>query len=61
MSVLYVLGYEALTIYVIFKFFFSFHMLSFILLMASFTMQKVLSLMWSQEFIFAALAFAFDD
>ena len=33
----------------------------FILLMASFTMQKVLSLMWSHWFIFAVLAFAFDD
>ena len=33
----------------------------FILLMAFFTMQNVLSLMWSHWFIFAVVAFAFDD
>ena len=61
-SLLYILGYKALIKYVVCKYFF-FHCIGchFILLMASFTMQKVLSLMWSHWFIFAVLAFAFDD
>ena len=54
--------YEALTKYVICKCIF-FHSISchFILWMASFTMQKVLSLMWSHQFIFAVLPLPFDD
>ena len=60
-SLLYIPGYKALTKYVICKFFFHSIGCHFILLMASFTMQKVLSLMWSHWFIFAVLAFAFDD